>query len=278
MMLGSRFQLKSAEEIEIIRENCLLVTDTIAQLATVLKPGVTGLELDRLAEEFIRDHNAEPAFKGYPGTVFDFPSTLCISFNDVVVHGIPDQRFVEEGDVISIDCGVKKNGFYGDSAFTFAIGEVPVEIMNLLTVTRECLDLAIEQAVAGNRIGDIGYAVQQHAETKNNFGVIREMVGHGLGKKLHEPPDVPNYGKRGKGMIMQEGLVIAIEPMINLGSREVIMKKDGWTLAARDQKCSAHYEHTVVVGKGKADVLSDHEVIDRAIKNNDNLSEVSIKK
>lgn len=278
MVIGSRYQLKSAEEIEIIRANCLLVSDTIAHVASILKPGVTGLQLDKSAEEFIRDHNAEPAFKGYPGTVFDFPATLCISFNEVVVHGIPDQREVREGDVLSIDCGVKKDGFYGDSAFTFAIGVLAPEIMTLLTVTRECLDLAIHQAVAGNRIGDIGFAVQNHAESNHNFGVIREMVGHGLGKKLHEPPDVPNYGKRGKGILMQEGLVIAIEPMINLGSREVVMKKDGWTLASRDLKPSAHYEHTVVVQKDRADVLSDHTGIDRAIKNNDNLSEVSIKK
>ena len=278
MLTGSRYQLKTDEEIELIRSNCLLVTDTIAEVATHLRPGISGAELDRIAETYIRDHGAEPAFKGYPGTVFDFPGTLCISFNEVVVHGIPNGTVVKEGDVVSIDCGVKKNGFYGDSAFTFAVGEVGEDIMKLLTVTRECLDLAIGQAVAGNRIGDIGFAVQQHAEGTHGFGVIREMVGHGLGKKLHEPPDVPNYGKRGKGTVLQDGLVIAIEPMINLGSREVVMKKDGWTLTTRDLKPAAHYEHTIVVRRGMADVLSDHTGIDIAIKNNANLSEVWIKK
>lgn len=278
MIAGSRFQLKSDEEIEIIRANCLLVSSTIAEVAAHIKPGVTGIELDNLAETYIRDHGAEPAFKGYPGTVFDFPGTLCISLNEVVVHGIPDTTIIREGDVISVDCGVKKNGFFGDAAFTFAVGEINAEVHNLLVTTRECLDLAVQQAVSGNRLGDLGYAVQYHAETENGYGVIREMVGHGIGKRLHEPPEVPNYGKRGKGVILQEGLVIAIEPMINLGSREIVMKKDGWTLFARDQKPSAHYEHTIAVKKGAADVLSDHGVIDQAIKNNDNLSEVWRKK
>lgn len=278
MSPGSRFHLKSAEEIEIIRENCLLVSATLAEVATHLKPGVSGKELDRIAETFIRDHDAEPAFKGYPGTVFDFPGTLCISFNDVVVHGIPDATELKEGDIVSIDCGVRRKGFFGDSAFTFAIGVEDESILGLLAVTRESLDLGIGQAISGNRIGDIGHAVQHHAESVHGYGVIREMVGHGIGKNLHEPPEVPNYGKRGKGVVLQEGLVIAIEPMINLGSREVRLKKDGWTLSARDQKPSAHYEHTVAVGKGKADVLSDHSGIDNAIKNNPNLTVVSIKK
>ena len=278
MVAGSRYNLKTAEEIEIIRHNCLLVSSTIATVAAYIRPGITGSELDSIAETYIRDNGAEPAFKGYPGTVFDFPSTLCISFNEVVVHGIPNGTPVREGDVVSVDCGVKKNGFFGDAAFTFAVGEVSDEIMKLLVTTRECLDLGIAQAVSGNRIGDIGFAVQNHAEAENGFGVIREMVGHGLGKKLHEPPDVPNYGKRGKGVILPEGLVIAIEPMINLGSREVVMKKDGWTLVARDQKPSAHYEHTISVRKGFADVLSDHTGIDAAIKNNANLSEIWRKK
>lgn len=278
MVAGSRFQLKNDEEIEIIRENCLLVSATIAEVASHLKPGVRGIDLDKIAESFIRDHGAEPAFKGYPGTIFDFPATLCISFNEVVVHGIPDNRFVKDGDVVSVDCGVRKNGFFGDSAFTFAVGEINPEVMQLLIVTRECLDLGIQQAVAGNRIGDIGFAVQNHAEVKSGYGVIREMVGHGIGRNLHEPPEVPNYGKRGKGTILQEGLVIAIEPMINLGIREIVMKKDGWTLSTRDLKPSAHYEHTIVVRKEAADVLSDHSGIDKAVKNNDNLAEVWIKK
>lgn len=278
MMSGSRYPYKTEEEIEIIRYNCLLVTSTIAEVASHLKPGVTGIELDQIAEAFIRDHQAEPAFKGYPGTVFDFPGTLCISLNEVIVHGIPGSNAIREGDIVSIDCGVKKNGYFGDAAFTFAIGEVSPEALKLLVTTRECLDLAIGQAIAGNRLGDIGFAVQYHAETESGYGVIREMVGHGIGKKLHEPPEVPNYGKRGKGPILHEGLVIAIEPMINLGSREVMLKKDGWTLIARDLKPSAHYEHTIVVRKEKAEVLSDHEVIDKAVKNNDNLTEVWIKK
>jgi methionyl aminopeptidase len=277
MSLLTRIPYKTDEEIEIIRQNCLLVSATLAEVASHLKPGITGLELDRLAETFIRDHQAVPAFKGYPGTVFDFPGSLCISFNDVIVHGIPDNRIVREGDVVSIDCGVKKDGFFGDSAFTFAVGEISPEAMKLLVVTRECLDLGIHAARAGNRLGDIGYAIQHHAETVHGYGVIREMVGHGIGRKLHEPPEVPNYGKRGKGPMLQEGLTIAIEPMINLGTREIIMKKDGWTLHTRDLKPSAHYEHTIAVRKAEAQVLSSHEGVDQAIKNNGNLAEIWIK-
>lgn len=260
-----------------MRASSLLVSSTLAEVATRLKPGVTGLELDTLAETFIRDHGGIPAFKGYPGTVFDFPGSLCISFNEVVVHGIPDNRVVKEGDVVSIDCGVRMNGFFGDSAFTFVVGETTPEIMKLLVTTREALALGIAQAVAGNRMGDIGFAVQQHAEVLNGYGVIREMVGHGVGRNLHEPPEVPNYGKRGKGPLLKEGLTIAIEPMVNLGSREVAMRKDGWTLVSRDMQVSAHYEHTIAVGKGAADVLSDHGLVETAIKNNVNLSEISIK-
>lgn len=278
MPIGSRFHYKTPEEIEIIRKNCLLVSATLAEVATHIKPGITGLRLDEIAEAFIRDHGAEPAFKGYPGSLSDFPASLCISFNEVIVHGIPDKTEVKEGDVVSVDCGVKMNGYFGDAAFTFAVGEIHPEVLDLLVTTRECLDLAIQQSVAGNRIGDIGYAVQQHAEVKHNFGVIREMVGHGIGKKLHEPPEVPNYGKRGKGPMLHEGLTIAIEPMINFGTREVVLKKDGWTLTTRDLKPSAHYEHTIAIQKSAADVLSDHKVIDQAIKNNVNLSEVWIKR
>lgn len=278
MAFAAKYHYKTTEELEIMRENCLLVSKTIAEVAKNLKPGITGIQLDKLAETFIRDHGAIPAFKGYPGSVFDFPGTLCISFNEVVVHGIPDDREVKEGDVLSIDCGVEKNGFFGDSAFTFAIGELAPEPMELLSVTRGCLQLAVEAAVHGNRMGDIGYAVQHFAEDVHGYGVIREMVGHGIGKRLHEPPEVPNYGKRGKGILLHEGLTIAIEPMINLGSREVAMKKDGWTLVARDLKPSAHYEHTIAIQKGSAIVLSNHELVDNEIKNNVNLSEVSIKR
>lgn len=278
MPIGSRFHYKTPEEIEIIRKNCLLVSATLAEVATHIKPGITGARLDEIAEAFIRDHGAEPAFKGYPGSISDFPASLCISFNEVIVHGIPDKTEVKDGDVVSVDCGVKMNGYFGDAAFTFAVGEIDPEVLDLLVTTRECLDLAIQQSVAGNRIGDLGYAVQQHAEVNHNYGVIREMVGHGIGKKLHEPPEVPNYGKRGKGPMLHEGLTIAIEPMINFGTREVVLKKDGWTLVTRDLKPSAHYEHTIAVQKSAADVLSDHKVIDQAIKNNVNLSEVWIKR
>lgn len=278
MPIGSRFHYKTPEEVELIRKNCLLVTSTLAEVASHIKPGVTGLALDAIAETYIRDHQAKPAFKGYPGAVFDFPGTLCISFNEVIVHGIPDQTEIKEGDIVSIDCGVDMNGYFGDAAFTFAIGEISPEVMDLLITTRECLDLAIAQAVAGNRLGDIGHAVQHHAEVNHNFGVIREMVGHGIGKNLHEPPEVPNYGKRGKGPLLKEGLTIAIEPMINLESRNVVLKKDGWTLVTKDLKPSAHYEHTIAVQKSTADVLSDHKVIDEAIKNNVNLSEIRIKR
>jgi methionyl aminopeptidase len=277
MSLLTRIPVKTEEEIEIIRQNCLLVSATLAEVATQLKPGITGLELDRIAETFIRDHQAIPAFKGYPGTLSDFPASLCISFNDVIVHGIPDNRIVKEGDVVSIDCGVKKDGFFGDSAFTFAVGEIDPQTMKLLVVTRECLDLAIQSARAGNRIGDIGFAVQHHAEVEHGYGVIREMVGHGIGRKLHEPPEVPNYGKRGKGPVLHEGLTIAIEPMINLGTREIVLKKDGWTLHTRDLKPSAHYEHTIAVRKAEAQVLSSHQGVDEAIKNNVNLAEIWIK-
>lgn len=278
MPIGSRFHYKTPEEVELIRKNCLLVTSTLAEVASHIKPGITGLALDAIAETYIRDHQAKPAFKGYPGAVFDFPGTLCISFNEVIVHGIPDQTEIKEGDIVSIDCGVDMNGYFGDAAFTFAIGEISPEVMDLLITTRECLDLAIAQAVAGNRLGDIGHAVQHHAEVNHNFGVIREMVGHGIGKNLHEPPEVPNYGKRGKGPLLKEGLTIAIEPMINLESRNVVLKKDGWTLVTKDLKPSAHYEHTIAVQKSTADVLSDHKVIDEAIKNNVNLSEIRIKR
>jgi len=269
-----KIHLKTAEEIEFIRQSCLLVSSTIAEVATFIAPGVTGLKLDSIAENYIRDHGGIPAFKGYPGSVFDFPGSLCISFNEVIVHGIPDQREIKDGDIVTIDCGVKMNGFYGDSAFTFAVGDVKPEVLELLIVTRESLDFGIGQAISGNRIGDIGYAVQNHAETKHGFGVIREMVGHGIGTKLHEPPEVPNYGKRGKGQQLQEGMTIAIEPMINLGSREVVFKKDGWTLHSRDLKPSAHYEHTIVIRKAEAEVLSDHNRVEMAVKNNANLSEV----
>jgi len=254
--------LKTEEEIELIKESSLLVGKTLAEIAKLIKPGVTTLQLDKVAEEFIRDHGAEPGFKGYNG----FPNTLCASPNEVVVHGIPSEIPLKEGDIISIDCGVKKNGFYGDSAYTFAVGEIKPEITKLLKITKESLDKAIEVAVNGNRVGDIGYAVQKHAE-ENGFSVVREMVGHGLGKNLHEEPEVPNYGKRGSGVKLSEGMVIAIEPMINLGKRHITQLKDGWTIIASDKLPSAHFEHDVVIRKDKAEVLSTFKFIEEILNN-----------
>jgi methionyl aminopeptidase len=260
MGLGRRIRIKTEEEVELIRESSLLVGRTLAEVAALIKPGVTTLQLDAIAEEFIRDNGAEPGFKGYGG----FPNTLCASLNEAVVHGIPNDRSLESGDVISLDCGVLKNEFYGDSAYTFEVGEVAPEIQKLLSVTKECLTLAIEQAVKGKRIGDIGAAVQTHAEA-NSFGVVRELVGHGLGRELHEAPEVPNYGRRGNGPRLVDGMVLAIEPMINLGTREVLTDKDGWTIVTKDRLVSAHFEHDIVVRSGKADVLSSFDEIEKVI-------------
>lgn len=260
MGLGRRIRIKTDEEVELIRESSLLVGRTLAEVAALIKPGVTTLQLDAVAEEFIRDNGAEPGFKGYGG----FPNTLCASLNEAVVHGIPNDRPLENGDVISLDCGVLKNGFYGDSAYTFEVGEVDPEIQKLLSVTKECLTLAIEQAVTGKRIGDIGAAVQTHAEA-NGYGVVRELIGHGLGRELHEAPEVPNYGRRGNGPRLVDGMVLAIEPMINLGTREVLTDTDGWTIVTKDRKVSAHFEHDIVVRKGKADVLSSFVEIEKVI-------------
>jgi len=251
---------KSAEEIELIRESSLLVGKALAEVAKIIRPGITPLELDRRAEEFIRDSNAIPAFKGYG----DFPNTLCISLNDVVVHGIPSSKALIEGDIVSVDCGVLKNGYYGDSAYTFEIGEVPAAIKQLLMVTKESLYKGIEKAIEGMRIGDVGFAVQEHVE-KFGYGVVREMVGHGIGKNLHEKPEVPNYGKRGAGIKLMEGLVIAIEPMINLGKAPIFQDNDGWTIRTKDGKVSAHFEHTIAVKKGKADILSSFEFVEEVL-------------
>ncbi|MCT4582511.1 MAG: type I methionyl aminopeptidase [Flavobacteriales bacterium] len=253
---------KTKEEIEIQRESCLLVGKTLAEVAKLIQPGVTTAYLDKIAEEFIRDNGAVPGFKG----LYDCPSTLLTSVNDAVVHGLPSDKPLEDGDIVSVDCGVLMNEFYGDSAYTFEIGEVSQEIKKLLEVTKESLTFAIQNAVAGKRIGDIGYAVQSHAEA-NGYGVVREMVGHGLGKKLHEKPEVPNYGRRGKGLLLKEGLVIAIEPMINMGTKDIRQDKDGWTIRTKDGKPSAHFEHDVVVMKGKADVLSTFDYIEEVLNN-----------
>ena len=251
---------KTDEEIGLIRESNLLVSRTLAEIARYIKPGVTTLYLDEVAESFIRDHSAVPAFKGYGG----FPKTLCTSVNDEVVHGIPSEYMLKEGDIISIDCGVILNGWYGDSAFTFAVGEVKEEIRLLLEFTRESLEEGVKAAIAGNRVGDISSAVQVKAES-GGFSVVRELVGHGIGKKLHEPPEVPNYGKKGSGPKMEKGLVICIEPMINLGSKETVQMSDGWTIKTADGKPSAHFEYAVAVNKGKADVLTTFEFIEEVL-------------
>lgn len=264
---------KTAEEIECIRQSSLLVSKTLAEVARILRPGMTGLAIDKQAETCIRDHGAIPAFKGYRG----FPGTLCVSVNETVVHGIPNDQSFREGDVVSVDCGVLLNGFYGDSAFTFMVGEVPVETQKLLIVTQECLSLGVAQALVGNRIGDIGFAIQEHAEGMHGYGVVRELVGHGVGRNLHEEPEVPNFGKRGKGPLIKEGLVIAIEPMINMGTRHIRQMPDGWTVMTRDRKPSAHFEHTVAVLANGPMPLSDHSLVEEAIAENRELSIMSTK-
>jgi methionyl aminopeptidase len=254
--------LKTEDEIQLIRNSSLLVGKTLAEVAKHIKPGVTTLELDEIAETFIRDHGAKPGFKGYRG----FPATLCISVNENVVHGIPGNKPLQDGDIASIDCGVLLDGYYGDSAFTFPVGNVKPEVLALMKATRESLYKGIEHAVIGKRIGDIGNAIQQHVSPMG-YGIVRELIGHGVGKHLHESPDVPNYGKRGQGVLLTEGMVIAIEPMINLGKRHVVQEKDGWTIRTLDRKPSAHYEHTVAIGKDKADILSSFEGIDKVLNN-----------
>jgi len=251
--------LKTEEEIEIMRMSSLLVCATLSEIATILKPGISGLALDKKAEEFIRDHNAIPAFKGFHG----FPASLCISINEQVVHGIPSKEPIKAGDVVSVDCGVCLNGFYGDSAYTFVVGEVSADVLQLLRVTIESLELGIQEAKFGNRVGDISQAIQDHTEGKYGYGVVRELVGHGIGKQLHEPPEIPNFGKKGRGLVLKEGLVIAIEPMINLGTRRVKQLKDGWTMVTQDKKPSAHFEHTVAVHADRTEILTSHEEIEK---------------
>ena len=257
----SKIHYKSVEEIELIRKSSLLVSKTLAEIAKVIRPGIKTIELNKLAETFIRDNGGIPAFLNYSG----FPYSLCISLNDQIVHGFPGQHVLVEGDLVSVDCGVILNKYYGDSAYTFAIGEVAETTKKLMRVTKECLYLGIEKAVVGQRIGDIGYAVQEHAE-KNGFGVVKELVGHGVGLHLHEKPEVPNYGKRGAGIKLEEGMVIAIEPMINAGRAGVRFWDDGWTVSTIDKKPSAHYEHTVAVQKGKADILSSFDEIEEVLQ------------
>jgi len=257
----SKINYKSVEEIELIRESSLLVSKTLGEIAKVIKPGIKTIELNKLAETFIRDHKGVPAFLNYNG----FPYSLCISLNNQVVHGFPSNYELVPGDLVSVDCGVVLHKYYGDSAYTFAIGEVSEQVKTLMRVTKECLVLGIDKAVAGLRIGDIGYAVQEHAE-KHGFGVVKELVGHGVGVRLHEKPEVPNYGKRGSGIKLEEGMVIAIEPMINAGRAGVRFWDDGWTVSTSDGKPSAHYEHTVAINKGKADILSTFSYIEEVLK------------
>ena len=252
--------LKTDEEIGLLKESNLLVSRTLGEIALLIRPGITTLYLDNFAETFIRDNGGAPAFKGYGG----FPGTLCTSVNDTVVHGIPSDYVLKEGDIVSIDCGVILNGWYGDSAYTFAVGKIDEEISRLLICTKESLEDGVKEAVAGNRIGDISWAVQNKAES-GGYSVVRELVGHGLGKRLHEPPEVPNYGKRGTGPKMEQGLVICIEPMINLGKKETVQMRDGWTIKTVDGKPSAHFEYAVAVDRGRADVLTTFEFIEEAL-------------
>jgi methionyl aminopeptidase len=251
---------KTNEEVELLRESNLLVSRTLGELASLIKPGITTLELDRIAEIFIRDNGAQPAFKGYNG----FPKTLCTSVNDEVVHGIPSDYVLKEGDIISIDCGVLMNGFYGDSAYTFAVGEISDEVKRLLEFTRASLEEGVKATIAGNRVGDISFAVQEKAES-GGYSVVRELVGHGLGTRLHESPEVPNYGKRGTGPKLMKGMVICIEPMINMGIKETLQMRDGWTIKTADGKPSAHFEYAVAVDKGKADVLTTYKYIEEVL-------------
>ena len=254
--------LKSREEIELIRNSSLLIGRTLAEIGKFIKPGVTTAFLDKIGEQFIRDNGATPVFKGYDG----FPSSFCISINDEIVHGFPsDERFLEDGDIVSIDGGANLNGFISDSAYTFVVGEVKPEVAKLLKVTKEALYLGIEKCIEGNRVGDIGYAIQTHVE-KNGFSVVREMCGHGVGIKLHEDPNICNYGRPGTGPLLKEGMVFAIEPMVNMGSKNIKFINDGWTPITKDGKPSAHFEHDVAVGKEKADLLSSFEAIEKMNK------------
>jgi methionyl aminopeptidase len=258
---------KTKDEIVLMRESALLVSKTLTEVAKVLKPGVTTMQLDGLIASFIRDHNAIPSFLHYRG----YPYSSCMSVNDVVVHGFPNDRPLQEGDILSVDTGVVRNGYHGDHAYTFAIGDPGPEIRQLIRVTKESLYKGIEKAVAGNYVGDIAYAIQEHTEKKYGYGVVRELVGHGLGRSLHEDPQVPNYGRRGTLKKLKEGLVLAIEPMINLGKRDVYTEDDGWTVRTADHKPSVHFEHDVCVQRGKADILSDYSIIEAAEKANSNL-------
>ncbi|MBW4871015.1 type I methionyl aminopeptidase [Prevotella buccae] len=255
--------LKTEDEIELMRKANQLVGSTLAELGKHIRPGVTTLQLDKIAEEFILDHGAIPTFKNFPNPYgAPFPASICTSVNDVVVHGVPsDEVVLKDGDIISIDCGTLLDGFNGDSAYTFCVGEVSPEVKQLLKTTKESLYIGIEQAVAGKHIGDIGAAVQQHCETQG-YGIVRELTGHGIGREMHEPPQIPNYGRRGNGVMLKAGMCIAIEPMVTLGDRQIWMLPDKWSIVTRDRKPAAHFEHTIAIRRGKAEILSTFEEIE----------------
>jgi len=254
-------QYKTSEEVQLIKKSADILGKAHGEVAKYIKEGVKTSFLDKIAEEFIRDHNGVPSFKGYNG----FPASLCISVNEVIVHGFPSDYELKDGDIISVDCGVFHQGFHSDSAYTYPIGEVPPAVVALLKATRDSLYLGIEQAIVGNRIGDIGFSIQKFVEAKG-YTVVRELVGHGLGKKLHEAPEVPNYGKKGSGIPLKAGMVIAIEPMINLGTRNIVQERDGWTIRTADRKPSAHYEHTVAILEDRTEVLTTHKYIEEVFK------------
>lgn len=258
---------KNDQEIELMRESALLVSKALTEVAIILKPGLTTLAIDKIIGEFIRDNKAIPSFLNYNG----YPFNSCISVNDVVVHGFPNEQELKEGDIVSVDVGVIKNGWHGDHAYTFMIGKPADDVIQLVKITKESLYRGIEKAVAGNRLGDISFAIQEHTEKKHKYGVVRELVGHGLGRHLHEDPQVPNYGRRGTGPVLKEGLVLAIEPMINMGKKDVFTDSDGWTVRTADGKPSVHFEHDVCIRKGQADVLSNYSTIEAAEKANPNL-------
>lgn len=260
--------LKTEDEIELMRAANLLVGDTLAEIAKMIKPGVTTAQLNSVAEEYIRDHGAVPTFLGFPNPHGGpFPASICTSVNDVVVHGVPNDTPLEEGDIVSVDCGTLLNGFNGDSCYTFCVGEVAEEVKALLQTTKESLYKGIEEALPGKRIGDIGASIQEHC-TKAGYGVVREFIGHGIGKEMHEDPQVPNYGKRGNGPLIKNGLCIAIEPMITMGDPAVYMMPDKWTIKTRDGKVAAHFEHTIAIHNGKFDILSSFEKIERELNKN----------
>lgn len=260
--------IKTEAEIGMMKESAMLVSKTLTEVAKVLKPGMTTLDIDKLCGTFVRDHKAIPSFLNYRG----YPFNVCASVNDVVVHGFPNNAALKEGDIVSIDMGVILNGWHGDHAYTFILGEVDEDALRLVKITKESLYKGIEKAVAGNRIGDIAFAIQEHTERKNGYGVVRELVGHGLGRSLHEDPQVPNYGKRGDGKTLKANMVLAIEPMINLGTKDVFTEDDGWTVKTRDGKPSVHFEHDVCVKKDKALILSDYSIIEAAEQGNPNLN------